>query len=163
MCMSHAHYAFYCPILTTCSLCWLISPTTGRKSGSKPSWAPSGKNGGGGGGAALTSSQRQQMLQLEERDADFDRQLDEIGEGIQDLAEIAQLQGEEVRKQSSMLDQVDAKMDRVTERMEGVNKRMKETLEEVGRAADKLCVDIMCIVLAVGFGAVLYNFVKSGD
>lgn len=101
------------------------------------------------------------MLQLEERDADFDRQLDEIGEGIQDLAEIAQLQGEEVQKQSAMLDQVDSKMIRVKERMEGVNKKMKDTLEEVGRASDKLCVDIMCIVLAVGFGAVMYNFVKN--
>lgn len=109
----------------------------------------------------MTSGQRQQMLQLEERDADFDRQLDEIGEGIQDLAEIAQLQGEEVKKQSAMLDQVNTKMDRVTDRMEGVNKRMKETLEEVGRASDKLCVDIMCIVLAVGFGAVMYNFIKN--
>lgn len=129
---------------------------------SKPSWAPSGKGGGGGGGGAdLTSGQRQQMLQLEERDADFDRQLDEIGEGIQDLAEIAQLQGEEVQKQSEMLDQVNAKMDKVTDRMENVNKRMKETLEEVGRSSDKLCVDIMCIVLMIGFGAVMYNFVKS--
>ena len=109
----------------------------------------------------MTSGQRQQMLQLEERDADFDRQLDEIGEGIQDLAEIAQLQGEEVKKQSAMLDEVNANMDRVTERMEGVNKRMKETLEEVGRASDKLCVDIMCIVLAIGFGAVMYNFIKN--
>ena len=101
------------------------------------------------------------MLQLEERDADFDRQLDEIGEGIQDLAEIAQLQGEEVKKQSAMLDEVNANMDRVTERMEGVNKRMKETLEEVGRASDKLCVDIMCIVLMIGFGAVFYNFTQN--
>lgn len=111
----------------------------------------------------MTSGQQQQMLQLEERDADFDRQLDEIGEGIQDLAEIAQLQGEEVKKQSAMLDEVNANMDRVTERLEGVNKRMKDTLEEVGRASDKLCVDIMCIVLAVGFAAVLYNFTRNND
>ena len=109
----------------------------------------------------MTDGQRQQMLQLEERDADFDRQLDEIGEGIQDLAEIAQLQGEEVKKQSAMLDQVNNKMDRVTDRLENVNKKMKDTLEEVGRASDKLCVDIMCIVLAIGFGAVMYNFIKN--
>ena len=97
----------------------------------------------------MTSSQQQQMLQLEERDADFDLQLDEIGEGIQDLAEIAQLQGEEVKKQSAMLDQVNDKMDKVTDRMTGVNNRMKETLEEVGRSSDKMCVDIMCIVVRI--------------
>ena len=116
---------------------------------------------GTGGGVALTSGQQQQIQQLEERDADFDRQLDEIGEGIQDLAEIAQMQGEEVKRQSAMLDQVNSKMDAVNERMLGVNAKMKETLEEVGRASDKLCVDIMCIVLAIGFGAVIYNFTQN--
>lgn len=109
----------------------------------------------------MSGNQRQQMLQLEERDADFDRQLDEIGEGIQDLAEIAQLQGEEVVRQSAMLDQVNSKMDKVNDRLEGVNKKMKDTLEEVGRASDKLCVDIMCIALMLGFAAVFYNFIKK--
>jgi hypothetical protein len=42
--------------------------------------------------------------------------------------------------------------------MTKVNERMKETLEEVSRPAGKMMVDIMCIVLAIGFGAVLYNF-----
>lgn len=91
-------------------------------------------------------------MQLEERDADFDRQLDEIGEGIQDLAEIAQLQGEEVKRQSVMLDNVNNKMDKVNERMLGVNAKMKETLDELGRPSGKLCIDIMCIVFAIGLG-----------
>lgn len=126
----------------------------GTKS-SGPSW------GGPGGGAALTSDQQAQIMQLEERDADFDLQLDEIGEGIQDLAEIAQQAGEEVALQSQMLDRVDKKLDKNLERMTNVNTRMKETLEEVGRASDKIMVDIMCIVLAIGFGAVLYNFIRN--
>jgi syntaxin of plants SYP7 len=131
-----------------------------KSGGSKPSWAPSG---GGGGGVAMTDTQRSQVLQLEERDADFDRQLDEIGEGIQDLAEIAQLQGEEVKRQAIMLDNVNNKMDKVNERMINVNAKMKETLEEVGRPSGKLCVDIMCIVLAIGFAAVIYNLVTKGS
>lgn len=59
---------------------------------------------GGGGGVALTDNQRMQIQELEERDAMFDRQLDEIGEGIADLGEIAAMQGEEVKAQSEMLD-----------------------------------------------------------
>ena len=110
---------------------------------------------------ALTDGQRQQMLQLEERDADFDRELDEIGEGIQDLADIAALQGEEVKRQSAMLDNVNNKMDKVNERMTSVNSKMKETLDELGRSGDKLCVDIMCICLMIGFVAVIYNFMRS--
>mmetsp|Transcript_4748 Transcript_4748/g.12066 ORF Transcript_4748/g.12066 Transcript_4748/m.12066 type:complete len:308 (-) Transcript_4748:127-1050(-) len=123
--------------------------------GNKPSWA------GPGGGVALTGDQQQQIMQLEERDADFDLQLDEIGEGILDLQEIAQQQGEEVALQGQMLDKVDKKLDKNLERMTNVNTRMKDTLEEVGRASDKLMVDIMCIVLAIGFGAVIYNFATN--
>jgi peptidoglycan hydrolase CwlO-like protein len=133
-----------------------VSTGANKGGGSKnASWS------GTGGGAAATAGQQQQMQQLEERDADFDRQLDEIGEGIQDLAEIAALQGEEVKRQSVMLENVNNKMDKVNERMTNVNTKMKETLEEVARSGDKMCVDIMCVVLAVGFGAVIYNFTQS--
>jgi t-SNARE complex subunit (syntaxin) len=117
--------------------------------------------GGTGGGAALSGDQQQQMMQIEERDVEFDLQLDEIGEGIQDLAEIAQQQGEEVALQSQMLDRVDQKIDKNLDRMTKVNERMKDTLEEVGRASDKIMIDIMCIVLAIGFGAVIYSFMKK--
>ena len=55
----------------------------------------------------MTDGQRVQIQELEQRDADFDRQLDEIGEGIADLGEIAALQSEEVKHQSMMLDHLE--------------------------------------------------------
>jgi peptidoglycan hydrolase CwlO-like protein len=128
---------------------------TGGRSNPEKSW------GGAGGGVAMSGDQQQQVMQIDERDQEFDLQLDEIGEGIQDLAEIAQQQGEEVGRQNVMLDSVHNKIDKVNERVSNVNLRMKETLEEVGRAGDKIMVDIMCIVLAIGFAAVLYNFAKN--
>eukprot|EP00545_Synedropsis_sp_CCMP1620_P000844 CAMPEP_0119013058 /NCGR_PEP_ID=MMETSP1176-20130426/7816_1 /TAXON_ID=265551 /ORGANISM="Synedropsis recta cf, Strain CCMP1620" /LENGTH=309 /DNA_ID=CAMNT_0006966107 /DNA_START=56 /DNA_END=985 /DNA_ORIENTATION=- len=123
--------------------------------------AGGGWNGGKGGGAALTEGQQMQIQELEQRDADFDRQLDEIGEGIADLGEIAQLQSEEVKHQSVMLDHLNDKIDSVNDRTGNVNARMKETLEEVGRSSDKLIVDIICIVLAIGFAAVFYNIAQG--
>uniref|UniRef100_A0A7S2H3E7 t-SNARE coiled-coil homology domain-containing protein n=1 Tax=Helicotheca tamesis TaxID=374047 RepID=A0A7S2H3E7_9STRA len=131
--------------------------------GSSGAFSPSVGGGGwasGPSGVEVTDGQRMQLQQLEDRDADFDRQLDEIGEGIQDLHEIAQIQGEEVRRQNAMLDNVGKKIDDVHEHVTTVNERMKETLDEV-RGADKICVDIMCIVLALGFGAVFYNIAKN--
>jgi hypothetical protein len=125
-----------------------------------------------------------QIQELESRDQEFDNQLDQIGEGIMDLAEIAEQQGEEVRRQNVMLDNVTCvlvcivilrvcfcnnltffgfcsdKIDKINERVVSVNSRMKETLDEVGRSSDKLCIDIMCIMLAVGFGSVFYNMAK---
>jgi len=127
-----------------------------------------GKAGGGGGnwkpggGTAVTAGQQQMIMQIEERDREFDAQLDQIAEGIQDLQDIANLQGEEVAHQTQMLDQLHGKMDNANERVVNVNERMKETLEEVGRSSDKMCVDIMCIVLMIGFGTMMYNYVKEG-
>lgn len=141
--------------IVTLNVFFLPFPTTtasNKKGG--PSW------GGASGGVALSGDQQQQIQEIEQRDADFDLQLDEIGEGIQDLAEIAAAQGEEVALQSQMLDKVDKKIDKNLANMEKVNGRMKETLEEVGRSSDKLMVDIMCIVMMIGFGAVIYNFVS---
>jgi SYP7 family syntaxin len=115
---------------------------------------------GGGGGVAMSDDQKQQMAQIEERDKEFDRDLDEIGEGIQDLAEIATMQGEEVKRQAVMLENVNAKMDKVNERMLGVNDKMKQTLEEVGRSSDKLVIDIVCVLITIGMAAMFYQISK---
>lgn len=53
------------------------------------------------------------------------------------------------------------KIDKINERVVSVNSRMKETLDEVGRSSDKLCIDIMCIMLACGFGSVFYNMARG--
>ena len=83
---------------------------------------------------------------VRDRDVEFDKDLDEIGEGIQDLQELALRQGEEVRRQNAMLEQTTARIDKAHEHMTNVNSKMKDTLNEVGRSSDKLCVDIWCIV-----------------
>ena len=130
---------------------------------SGPSWAsPNGPSGGGGGGGGveLTQQQHLQMEQIENRDQEFDKQLDEIGEGLQDLTEIAQMQNEEVRRQNLMLESVGNKIEGAQEHITNINSKMKETLNEV-RGADKICVDIMCIVMMIGLGAVLYQLIKK--
>jgi SYP7 family syntaxin len=119
-----------------------------------------GRGGGGGGEVELTHQQSLQMQQIESRDQEFDKQLEEIGEGIQDLSEIAQMQNEEVRRQNLMLENVGNKIDGANEHLSNINTKMKETLNEV-RGADKICVDIMCIVMMVGLGAVLYQLIKT--
>lgn len=118
-------------------------------------------NGQDNGGVELTQQQHLQLQQINERDKEFDQELDQIGEGIQDLSELAQMQNEEVRRQNLMLDNVGQKIDDAQEHISTVNTKMKDTLNEV-RAADKLCVDVMCIVLMVGLGAVLYKMIVSG-
>jgi len=114
-------------------------------------------------GAALTDGQQMQIQALEERDQGFDDQLDVIGEGIDDLAEIAQLQGEEVKRQGAMLDSLGNKIEGLNEKVENVNAKMKDTLAEVGRGSGKLCIDIVCILLALGTASTIYKYAKSSD
>lgn len=118
-------------------------------------------NGQDNGGVELTQQQHLQLQTINDRDKEFDQELDQIGEGIQDLSELAQMQNEEVRRQNLMLDNVGQKIDDAQEHITTVNSKMKDTLEEV-RAADKLCVDVMCIVLMVGLAAALYKMIVSG-
>jgi hypothetical protein len=59
-----------------------------------------------------------------------------------------------------MLENVENKIDDAHDHITNINSKMKETLDEV-RGADKVCVDIMCIVLMVGLGAVLYQLIKK--
>jgi len=113
-------------------------------------------------GTAMTGSQQVQLQQIRDRDAEFDQDLDEIGEGIQDLHELALRQGEEVKRQNQMLQEVGSKIDNAHEHMVNVNAKMKDTLDEVGRSSDKLCVDIMCIVLGIGLIAVIYKMATGG-
>lgn len=129
---------------------------------SGPSWAGNGggHGGGGGGGVELTQDQHLQLQQIESRDQEFDKTLDLIGEGITDLAEIAQMQQEEVQRQNVMLENVGNRIDNAQEHITNVNAKMKETLDAV-RGGDKICVDIMCIVLMAGLGAVMYQLVKT--
>ena len=111
-----------------------------------------------GGGVALSNSQAQQLSIIQSRDEEFDMQLETIGEGLQDLSEIAKMQNEEVRRQNAMLETVGSKIIEANDHITNVNQRMKETLAEV-RGADKICVDIMCVVLIIGLSAVLYKLV----
>jgi len=126
-----------------------------KAGGDESNWS-----GGQGPGVELTEGQSLQMQQIQNRDKEFDKELDEIGEGIADLGEIAAMQSEEVQRQNIMLTNVETKIDNAADHIQSVNTKMKETLDQV-RGADKVCVDIMCILMMVGLGAVFWNLAKN--
>ena len=105
----------------------------------------------------MTSQQREKVQAMKERDARFDQDIAEIGKGVLDLQDYAMAQNEEVKRQNLMLDGLQSKIDNVHEHVTNVNSKMKNTLDEVGRKGDKLCVDIICLVLAIGLAAVIYR------
>ena len=107
----------------------------------------------------MTENQALRLQQIEKRDREFDHELDELAGALDDLHDIAERQQEEVLRQNLMIDNIGQRIENVNEHLGNVNSKMKETLKEV-RSGEKICVDIMCIVLMVGLGAVLYRLIK---
>ncbi|GMI24050.1 hypothetical protein TeGR_g9903 [Tetraparma gracilis] len=120
-----------------------------------------GSGGVGARGVEMTAAQGAQVQAIKERDAAFDQQISEIGKGVLDLQDIAVAQNEEVKRQNMMLDSLQGKLDNVHDHVSNVNSKMKTTLDTVGRKTDKFCMDIICIVLAVGFAAVIFSIYKE--
>ncbi|GMH52235.1 hypothetical protein TrRE_jg6203 [Triparma retinervis] len=112
-------------------------------------------------GVEMSSGQASRVQALKERDAKFDASIAEIGRGVLDLQDYAVAQNEEVKRQNLMLSSLEGKIDNVHDHVTNVNTKMKSTLDEVGRRGDKFCVDIICIVLAIGFAAVIYSIYKE--
>lgn len=129
-----------------------------RAGGDEANWSGAATTGQGP-GVELTDGQALKIEQIQQRDQEFDHQLDTIGEGIKDLSEIAAMQNEEVKRQNVMLTNVENKIDDAAEHITTVNQKMKDTLDQV-RGADKICVDIMCIFLMVGLAGVLWKFLS---
>lgn len=115
------------------------------------------------GDVALTDGQSQQLVQIDARDKDFDKQLDMIGDGIDALQDIADAQNEEVNAQNAMLNQLGDKMDGALEHQANVNEAMKDLLNANSRSVDKLCVDIMCVVFAIGVVAAIISMYKRNS
>lgn len=111
----------------------------------------------------LTSEQNQHLLAMEQRDVEFDRTIYTIGQGVEDLHMLAVSQNEEVKLQNIMLEDMTDRLNSVRTKMDTVNSRLKTVLKEVSRPSDKLCVDVVCIVLTFGLAYLFYREGILGD
>ena len=77
-----------------------------------------------------------------------------IGFGVDELHKLALTANEEVKLQNKMLDVLEKKIDNVHEHVTGINEKLKSTLEEA-RKSDKICMDIVCVIILIGMIIVL--------
>ncbi|GMH59545.1 hypothetical protein TL16_g02852 [Triparma laevis f. inornata] len=81
----------------------------------------------------ITAGQRQALLTIKEREAAFESAISQIGNGVEDLKDLALRQNEEVKMQNVMLSDMADRMDAVSGQITNINSRMKETLRNVSR------------------------------
>lgn len=111
----------------------------------------------------VSAEQQLRLEQIQRRDRTFDATIEQIGRGVDVLEDIARAQNEEVKKQAVMTEDLQQRMDNVQDHLENINVKMKTTLTKVGRSSDKLCVDLMCLMLLIGMLIVLYKLFTSSS
>jgi hypothetical protein len=76
--------------------------------------------------------------------------VDQIGEGVGKLHEIALAMKDELDVHDVVIGEVTEKADKAKSQLDTVNKKLKKTLDTVNSSGDKFCVNVICLVLLLG-------------
>ena len=89
-----------------------------------------------------------------------DEELEEIHDVVKQIKEEARIASENIDKTNKNVKILSKSTDQVTKRVNTQNKKLKDLIGKL-RSGDKLCMDIVLILVALGLVAVLYNLIKS--
>mmetsp|Transcript_29396 Transcript_29396/g.41373 ORF Transcript_29396/g.41373 Transcript_29396/m.41373 type:complete len:274 (+) Transcript_29396:52-873(+) len=127
----------------------------------------------GGGRESHVTSSRQSKLQdptvsqlpdledegfqmLKRNDAQIDKQLDQVADGVAFLKNLAVEMGKEIEMQNVIIDDLHKEVDKTQATLNDLNKRMKKILTDV-RKADRFMIDLILLIILLGLVAYIYN------
>jgi methyl-accepting chemotaxis protein len=105
----------------------------------------------------------EEKAKMQEWKDEVDRQnrdLEEIGEVVKQIKDEAKLASENIENTGKTVKKLTKRTDQVTKRVNTQNKKLKELIGKL-RTGDKLCLDIILILIGLGLIAVLYNLIKA--
>ena len=108
----------------------------------------------------LYEEEKAKMQEWEEEKARQNQDLDEIGDVVDQLREQSKLASENIDRTNKKVKQVTKKTVQATKKVNQQNKKLKDLVKKL-RSGDKLCIDIVLILIVLGLIAVLYNIIKS--
>ena len=108
----------------------------------------------------LYEEEKAKMQEWEEEKARQNQDLDEIGDVVVQLREQSKLASENIDRTNKKVKQVTKKTVQATKKVNQQNKKLKDLVKKL-RSGDKLCIDIVLILIVLGLIAVLYNIIKS--
>ena len=100
------------------------------------------------------------MQEWEEEKKRQDQDLEEIGGVVNELIEQSKLASENIDRTNKKVKQVTKKTVQTTKKVNQQNKKLKDLIKKL-RSGDKICIDIVLILIGLGLVAVLYNIIKS--
>lgn len=107
----------------------------------------------------LLEEEKDKIEEWEERKKKQDEKLNEIGEGFGRLKHEAEMAGkgiEEIRKKTK---KTEKKIDNTQAKIQTQNERLSELVNKI-RSSDKICCDIVLILILLGLICVLYSIIK---
>jgi len=105
---------------------------------------------------SLPDLEDERFLLLRTKDAEIDRELDEISKGVNILGQMANQIGQETTIQGLMIEEVEHGVDKANEHLNTLNKTLKGILQKY-RKGDRFCIDFILIVLLLGIAGYLYS------
>ena len=108
----------------------------------------------------LYEEEKAKMQEWEEEKKRQDQDLEEIGDVVNQLAEQSKLASENIDRTNKKVKQVTKKTVQTTKKVNQQNKKLKDLIKKL-RSGDKICIDIVLILIGLGLVAVLYNIIKS--
>jgi len=108
----------------------------------------------------LYEEEKAKMQEWEEEKARQEQDIAEIGDVVDQLREQSKLASENIDRTNKKVKQVTKKTVQATKKVNQQNKKLKDLVKKL-RSGDKLCIDIVLILIVLGLIAVLYNIIKS--
>ncbi len=102
---------------------------------------------------------QQFFQQVQKNDAAMDQALDRIGAGVLRLQDQALGFKQELKVQSTLIDETERKVDDVSTKMKGLNKKLKQTIKQVDQ--DKMCCYLLCFIIVLGLAGGIYFVIEK--
>jgi len=108
----------------------------------------------------LYEEEKAKMQEWKEEVKRQDEDLEDIHNVVKQIKEEARMASENIERTNKNVKKLTKSTEQVTKRVNTQNKKLKDLIGKL-RSGDKLCMDIILILVALGLVAVLYNLIKS--
>jgi len=107
----------------------------------------------------LTEEEKNKIKEWKLEVEEQNKILDEIREGVANIKDEAIKAGEGIQNVGKKVKKLHPKVDKTTKKIKTQNERLKELVTEI-RSSDKICCDIILILIILGLVCVLYSVIK---
>jgi len=107
----------------------------------------------------LTEEEKNKLKEWKRKVKEQDEMLDDIYAGVVNIKEEAIQAGEGIEGVGKKVKKLHPKVDKTTKKIKTQNERLKELVNEI-RSSDKICCDIILILIFLGLVCVLYSVIK---